>query len=233
MLSFKTFILEGVHDKGIFHAVFMAGAPGSGKDTIMHKVLAGHGLREINSDTALSHAMKKHNLDLKMPESEQPQRDLIRAKAKATTELKKKLSLEGRNGVIINTTGNDHEELGKLKAHMESMGYRTHMVFVHASDEVSKQRNISRGQMGGRMVPEKVRSEAWKKVNGAKEHYKRMFGNNYHEVDNSMDFATASHEEKQGQQKRLDALHKHFGKAVASKDYLPIAQQWVDNRLRR
>lgn len=233
MLSFKQFLFEGVHDKGIFHAVFMAGAAGSGKDTIMNKVLAGHGLREINSDHALTHAMKQHNLDLKMPDSEQPQRDLLRAKAKATTDVKKKLSLEGRNGIIINGTGHDHEHIAKLKDHVESLGYKTHMLYVHADDDTSKKRNILRGQLGGRTIPEKVRSEIWNKVHDNKAHYEKMFGKDFHHVDNSMDFGKASAEEKQSQQKHLDKLHKHFRKEVESKKFTPLAQNWIDNRLRK
>lgn len=233
MLGFKRYITEGVHDKGIFHAVFVVGAPGSGKDTIAHKTLSGHGLREINSDHALEHSMKAHGLDLKMPESEQPKRDLLRAKAKATTETKKRLSLEGRNGIIVNTTGNDHEHIGKMKEHLESRGYKTHMLYVHADDHVSQQRNIARGQAGGRTIPEKVRSETWHKVNANKEHFKKMFGPNFHHVDNNLDFTKASSEEKQEQQKHLDHVHKHFRKEIESKNFSPIAKDWITNRLRR
>jgi hypothetical protein len=65
MLDFREYVTlnEGVHDKGIFRAVFMAGSPGSGKDYVMHKALAGHGLREINSDVAFEHAMRKNGLN--------------------------------------------------------------------------------------------------------------------------------------------------------------------------
>lgn len=233
MLSFRAYLLEGVHDKGIFRAVFVSGAPGSGKDTIMHKTLGGLGLREINSDTALEHSMKQHGLDLKMPESEQPQRDLLRAKAKATVQLKHKLSLEGRNGVIINTTGNDHEHIAKVKQHLESLGYSTHMLFVHAHDHVSRQRNIARGLAGGRTVPESVRSESWKNVNAAKPHYKKMFGDNYHEVDNSMDLSSASPQEREQHSQRLFNVHKKFRNVVNSREYSPRAQDWIDHRLRK
>lgn len=233
MLGFRQFIIEGVHDKGIFHAVFVVGAPGSGKDTMAHKALAGHGLREINSDHALEHSMKVHGLDLKMPESEQPKRDMLRAKAKTTTELKKKLSLEGRNGVVINTTGNDHEHISHIKDHLESKGYKTHMIYVHADDNVSKQRNVARGQAGGRTIPERVRSETWNKVNSNKEHFKKMFGKNFHHVDNNLDFSKATTEERHAQQKTMDNLHKHFRKEIDSKNYSPTAQAWIDNRLRR
>jgi hypothetical protein len=235
MLNFKQYIQldEGVHDQGIFKAVFMAGSPGSGKDFVMHKVLGKssteHGLREINSDVAFEHSMKKHGLNPQMPESEQNQRDLIRAKSKHTTELKKQLTLNGRNGMIINGTGDDHHKIKKMKDHLESMGYQTHMVFVHTDNETSRKRNIARGQMGGRTIPEKLRQEKWANVHNSKSHYKDMFGSNFHEVDNSIDIQSASKEEKGNHINKLNKLNNHFRKVVVSKQHTPEAQKWLDS----
>lgn len=41
---------EGVNDPHTFKAVFMAGAPGSGKTTIANKLFGGTGLRQLNVD---------------------------------------------------------------------------------------------------------------------------------------------------------------------------------------
>lgn len=235
MLNFKEFTIlhEGVYDKGIFRAVFMAGSPGSGKDYVMHKTLGGHGLREINSDVAFEHSMKKQGLNPKMPDSEQSQRDLLRAKAKDTTNLKKKLSEQGRNGVIINGTGDDHEKIKKIKDHLESLGYQTHMIFVHTDNDTSRNRNIMRGKEGGREVPEKVRQEKWTAVHNAKNKYKDLFGSNFHEVDNSIDIRKSTKEERANHLQNLDRLHKHFGKVVASKQHTPEAQKWIDTELKK
>ena len=53
---------EGVHDKSIFKAVFLAGGPGSGKDYVLSNTLDGHGLTEINSDKALEFLMDKKEI---------------------------------------------------------------------------------------------------------------------------------------------------------------------------
>lgn len=231
MLSFKEFSLvnEGVHDKGIFHAVFLAGGPGSGKDFIMKKTLHGHGLTEINSDTAFEHLLKKHGLSKKMPESEREQRDVVRARGKQTTETKRGLSEMGRNGLIINGTGQDHEKVHNMKNHLESLGYKTHMLFVHTDNEVSKKRNAERA----RSLPESDRKEIWDKVNAAKQHYKKSFGNNYHEVDNTIDTKTAPDANVKAHNDKLSAIHKHFMMAVASKDYTPTAQKWIEDQKKR
>lgn len=233
MLRFKKFIAEGVYDPGNFHAVFMAGGPGSGKDYVMSRTLHGHGLREINSDVAFEHALKKNKLSPLMPEAEKEKRDVVRAGAKETTNKMQSLSQDGRNGLIINGTGNDPEKYAKIKGHLESLGYKTHMVFVHTKNEVSNKRNIMRGQRGGRTVPEEIRQQSWDDVQNAKEHYKKMFGDKYHEVDNSIDTHTASEQEKDVHEKSLNDTFKHFRKETASKQRSPIAQKWVQSELEK
>ena len=67
--EFETLLFEGVHDKAIFKAVFLAGGPGSGKDYVLDNTLAGHGMTEMNSDKALEFLMDKEGLDKTMPAS--------------------------------------------------------------------------------------------------------------------------------------------------------------------
>jgi cytidylate kinase len=87
--QFKSFLSEGKHDPGIFHAVFIAGGPGSGKDFVTHHIFDGHGLHEINSDIPFEHLLNKHGLDKTMPDSEKEQRNAIRDRAKHIADLNK------------------------------------------------------------------------------------------------------------------------------------------------
>ena len=84
--QFEQILVEGVHDKGIFKAVFLAGGPGSGKDYVLDNTLSGHGLVEINSDKALEFLMDKEGLDKTMPADEKEKRDSVRGRAKNMTE---------------------------------------------------------------------------------------------------------------------------------------------------
>jgi hypothetical protein len=52
-------LAEGVHDKAIFKAVFLAGGPGSGKDYVLSNTLDGHGMVEINSDKAFEYLLDR------------------------------------------------------------------------------------------------------------------------------------------------------------------------------
>ena len=154
-------LLEGVHDQSIFKAIFLAGGPGSGKDFVLNNTLDGQGLTEINSDKALEFLMDKEGLNKTMPADETEKRNLVRGRAKNITELRQQLALLGRNGLIINGTGDDIEKVTKIKEKLEEVGYESSMVLVNTADEVSKQRNIDRGQRGGRTVPENIRKEKW------------------------------------------------------------------------
>lgn len=229
MQTFLDFVTEGVQDKGIFKAVFMAGGPGSGKDTVMHHALGGHGLREINSDVAFEHLMGKHGLSKKMPESETGPRDLVRARAKQITHARERLALAGRNGIVINGTGGDHGKIAKMKNELEKHGYETHMLYVHADNGVSRARNIARGQGGGRSVRENIRQEKWNEVHTAKPHLQKLFGSNFKEFDNSPDTSHGAPVEiRKSQNDKLAALHKHFGKVVASPPQHPAAKGWIE-----
>jgi predicted ABC-type ATPase len=231
MLTVKSFIqlTEGVNDKGIFKAVFMAGAPGSGKDTIMQKALGGHGYTEINSDQAFEHLMKKRNLSPLMPDEEEGPRNVARERAKDITSTKEHLQINGRKPIIINGTGHDTAKLGKIKKHLESMGYETHMLMVHASNTASQERNVLRGKRGGRTIPDSVRLQRWDSVQAARPALQGMFGDRYHEYDNSHDESKASPELLKQKQKELDKLHKHFGKVLNKAPTHPKAIEWIQS----
>ena len=71
MLKLMDLLTEGVHDKGIFKAVFMAGGPGSGKSFIAKSLfgipdkfnISVGGLKMINQDKEFKHLLKKYGFD--------------------------------------------------------------------------------------------------------------------------------------------------------------------------
>jgi predicted kinase len=224
-------IREGVHDKGIFKAVFLGGGPGSGKDYVLSKTLDGHGLTEINSDKALEYLMDKEGLDKRMPEDEEAQRNAVRKRAKNVTELRQRLALHGRNGLIINGTGDDPEKYAKIKDMLEKLGYETSMIMVNTADEVSKERNIERGQRGGRTVPEDIRKEKWDSVQAARPMFGKLFRDNYVEFDNSEDLRTAAPEVVEAKTKELDGIFKNIQKFVGKPPKNDSAKGWIATEL--
>jgi hypothetical protein len=229
--DFETLLIEGVHDKSIFKAVFLAGGPGSGKDYVLDNTLSGHGLTEINSDKALEFLMDKEGLDKTMPSSEQEKRDLVRGRAKSMTELRQRLALLGRNGLIINGTGDDHEKIGRIKDRLEEIGYDTSMVMVNTDDEVSKQRNIERGTRGGRTVPEEIRKQKWDAVQASRPELAKMFGDKYMEFDNSEDLRQASPEVVKAKKDEMLQLFKNVQQFVTEPPQSEAASLWVAHEM--
>jgi nicotinamide mononucleotide adenylyltransferase len=231
--EFEELLVEGVHDQSIFKAVFLAGGPGSGKDYVLSNTLDGHGLTEINSDKALEFLMDKKGLDKRMPENETEARDIVRGKAKSVTELRQRLALQGRNGLIINGTGDDPKKVAKIKSKLEELGYDTSMILVNTNDEVSAQRNIERGQRGGRTVPETIRKEKWDNVQNARTEYAKIFSDRYMEFDNSEDLRQAPPDVVKEKKMEMLQLFKNVKEFVAQPPQSPAAQEWVANELQQ
>ena len=229
--DFEQMLVEGVHDKGIFKVVFLAGGPGSGKDYVLANTLAGQGLTEINSDKALEYLMDKSNLDKKMPASEKAKREAVRGRAKNITELKQRLALVGRNGLIINGTGDDLEKIKRIKDRLENLGYESSMVMVNTSNEVSQQRNIERGQKGGRTVPEDIRQEKWQNAQNARPQFAEMFGQNYIEFDNSEDLRKAGPDVVKQKKDEMNNIFKFVSDFVGKEPQSDISKQWVAKEL--
>ena len=231
--EFEELLVEGVQDKSIFKAVFLAGGPGSGKDYVLSNTLDGHGLVEINSDKALEFLMDKKGLDKTMPESEKDVRDIVRGRAKNITELRQRLALQGRNGLIINGTGDDVEKISRIKNALENLGYESSMIMVNTDNEISAQRNIERGQRGGRTVPENIRRKKWEEVQNARPEFAKMFGDQYKEFDNSEDLKTASPDIVKGKKTELLKLFKNIQQFVARPPSSEKAKEWIANELQK
>ena len=212
------YLTEHVHDAGIFKAIHLAGAPGSGKDFVLKKALQGHGLTEVDAETALKH-LSDHK-DSKGPSS---------SKAKSIKELRQRLALHGRNGLIINHSSANAAQTKKIKDMLEDLGYENKMVFVDAADNVSRNRNVERGQSGGRMIPEKQRAEKWRKAQDARVDLSKMFGGeHYHEFNNDEDMRNNTDPEIQGQKtSELEDLHKTVKKFAQQPPKSDAAQEWV------
>ena len=230
---FEELLIEGVHDKGIFKAVFLAGGPGSGKDYVLDNTLSGHGLTEINSDKALEFLMDKKGLDKTMPAGERIERDLVRGKAKTMTDLRQRLALQGRNGLIINGTGDDAEKIKKIKGRLEELGYDTAMVMVNTRDEVSASRNVERGTRGGRTVPETIRKKKWDSVQNARPELAKLFGDKYVEFDNSEDLRSAHPDIVAAKKEEMTNLFKGVQKFIKTPPKSEQAKEWIGNELQK
>ena len=180
--SFIQHLSEGLYDPGIFKAFFLAGGPGSGKTFVTSTAFAGSGLKVVNSDVAFERGLKKANLSLSMPDEETYFRNIIRSRAKALTISQLDKYVDGRLGLVIDSTGRDYDMIARHHNMLQQMGYDCYMVFVNTSLEVALARNARRE----RSIPEYITTNSWNGVQSNIGKFQRLFGmSNFIVVDNN------------------------------------------------
>ena len=185
MRKFQQYITEGVYDPSIFKAFFLAGGPGSGKSFVSKSALSGMGLKVINSDAAFESKLKKEKMTLDFAahnEKEIIKRDNIRSKSKQIAGMQLGLALEGRLGIIIDSTARDVEKIQQEAQNLRAIGYDIHMVFVNTTLEVALERNRSRP----RVLPDAIVINSHKQIQKNMGRLQRIFGSkNFVVVDNN------------------------------------------------
>ena len=179
----KTFqeLQEGLYDPNIFKAFFLAGGPGSGKSEVVKGTTGGMGLKIVNPDDAFEAMMKKAGLSLKMPPEEEERKEVLRGQAKKVTVKMHDNFIEGRLGLIIDSTAKDASKILQHKAQLEGLGYDTHMVFVNTSLDVALARNAQRP----RSVPEPIVVKSWKDVQANIGTFSQAFRGRFIVIDNN------------------------------------------------
>lgn len=192
MKSLKQHLIEGRNDPSIFHAVFMAGAPGAGKSFVADSMaLPGQlGYKEINSDIEFTRYMRSSGLAdengaVTLDPNRKFERGVIRTVAKRHTNAKQSGAMIGRLGLVIDGTGADSGKLLKQKKMLESLGYECAMVYVNLSLDGSIEADRRRGLAGDRTVGPELITTKWKELQSALDPFRKSFGNLFFEIDNS------------------------------------------------
>ena len=185
MRKFQQYITEGVYDPAIFKAFFLAGGPGSGKSWVSARALSGMGLKVINSDNAFTNMLNKEKMSLKFADhtpAEIEKRDKIRDKSKQVAGMQLAMALQGRLGLIIDSTARDVEKIQSEAKRLRELGYDIHMVFVNTSLDVALERNANRN----RSVPENIVKTNWNIVQSNMGKFQSLFqAKNFFIIDNS------------------------------------------------
>ena len=227
MLNFNDYldneeaINEGVYDKNIFKAFFLAGGPGSGKSWVSARTLMGQGMKVINSDDGFERYAKQAGLDLKKMGSftaaQTKKKDALRGRSKRGTTIMHQHAIDGRLGMILDSTARDTARIESEAQSMRYLGYDTYMVFVNTTLEVALKRN----EMRPRSVPEPIVISSHAQIQKNIPKLRAMFGSkNFIEVDNS--------EEREDVNIKV---YKEIQKLVRSKPSSPQAKAWIANEL--
>jgi len=212
-------IREGLYDPGIFKAFFLAGGPGSGKTYVNQRITPGLGLKNVNSDTAFENALKAASLSLDMPPEEQEQRDKIRAKSKKLTAKALSMYINGRLGLVIDSTARDYLKIETAKAALTRFGYDTYCIFVNTSLDVAMARNAMRP----RKVPIDIVKSNHAEVQQNIGKLQRLFGmKNFIVIDNN-----------KANDKILEKSYKMIKKLVKQKVTNYTAKSWMKRELEK
>ena len=148
-------------------------------------------------------------------------RDEIRAKAKARTGTQLKLALEGRLGLILDSTARDVARIEQEANTMKHIGYDVHMIFVNTSLDVALERNQKRD----RTVPESIAIKSWNDVQRNIGKFSQYFRQNFVVVDNN--------DVKENDGMIFNSVFKQIKRLANKKPTSKIAMAWIANELKK
>ena len=175
---------EGVYDQGIFKAVFLMGGPGSGKSTVVDALsLKSLGLKLVNTDKAFELGLKKAGMTLDLRGADFDRVDPIRAKAKKVTGKGMDMYMDGRLGLIFDTTSANLSKVKQYKEMLDGIGYECKMIHVSTSLANAQKRNAERP----RKLPPEIVEKDWDNSTRNMIALQRIFKGDFLSVSNDDD----------------------------------------------
>lgn len=175
------FLNEGIEDKGILKAVFLAGTPGAGKSYTLKKITDGtiHP-RVVNTDRFFEYYGKKVGVKLDTDENA----DALWKSFEDKIYLLNKTTLinyiNSLLPLIIDGTSVNPTNLLLRVGILESLGYDTTMVYIETDLETALRRNSERP----RKVPEDFITKSYQVIKRSEEFYKNKF-QKFFKIDNN------------------------------------------------
>lgn len=193
---------EGIYDKWIFKAIFLAGTPGSGKTTARKLLMPN--FKSLDPDELAVLKMKKEGLstDYRKRKLEgEKRRDVIHTQAKEQMlGGRQRNVLVGRLPVVVDRTGADYFGVEEHKSKLESLGYETKMIFIDTPLDIAHKRNLERKR---KMKPELV-NIFHDKVRANVDKFRHLFGSDFIVIDGSKPFAEMKSD--------IDVMYKKIAK---------------------
>jgi predicted kinase len=183
-------------DRGMFKAVFVTGGPGSGKDVIIREAIAEAKAVELNVIQAIDYLADKQKL------------------SERTNDYRRE-TIRNRGPIIINGPADDNS-ISHIREELEELGYETMMIFVHTSNEVSKERN----EKLNRMMSESIRLDKWKESQKFHDAFVREFKTAL-TFDNSYTYAEI--------EDQITETYVKVNEFIDNKSYNDIAFSWLES----
>jgi predicted ABC-type ATPase len=128
-------LTEGLYDPFVFKAIFICGAPGSGKSSIERRLgLEARGLKPLNADITL----------FRLNHWYANAKNINYAHAGATTEDRFNIWINNFLGLVLNTTGRDYTVIERLNKKLKKAFYNTFMVYIDVDENIARDRILNR-----------------------------------------------------------------------------------------
>lgn len=144
--------LNESYNRGLFKAIFVTGAPGSGKDIVIREAIAESKIVELNFIQSQDYLGDKQKLSEK------------------TNDFRRE-AIRNRGPLIINGPADDKDKIAYIKEELEELGYDTMMIFVETTNEISKERN----SLLAKMMMESIRNDKWLKSQQNTKYFQESF----------------------------------------------------------
>jgi adenylate kinase family enzyme len=172
-------------------AIILAGAPGSGKGTILRDLnLSKFKVLNIDDTIAALSKQDQFTLDQKTADAENRSK-FMSAMQTATKQLKNQdlpQTILNKESFILDGTSSSSNQTLKLKSQLEEAGYEVMMLYVYTELETSLKRNEERFEKSGgedrSLLPGAVLG-TWLMVAKNFPLYQQLFGNNFVSVSNT------------------------------------------------
>jgi adenylate kinase family enzyme len=172
-------------------AIILAGAPGSGKGTILRDLnLSKFKILNIDDTIAALSKQDQFTLDQKTADAENRSK-FMSAMQTATKQLKNQdlpQTILNKESFILDGTSSSSNQTLKLKSQLEEAGYEVMMLYVYTELETSLKRNEERFEKSGgedrSLLPGAVLG-TWLMVAKNFPLYQQLFGNNFVSVSNT------------------------------------------------
>ena len=253
MQKMMNLLTEGVFDKGILKAVFMAGGPGSGKSYVASQLfgipktinVSVSGLKTVNSDTEFEALLRKYGFETfgtgKLDIDKWPDEVFrmvaggdedtppgthgsITVRTRAKQLTKQRKKLYTQGRLGMIIDGTGHD-YAKLKKEKEELEKLGYDCYM-VFVNTSLEVAKKRNKERDRRLPEDILVKSWKDVQANIGKFQGLFGSNFALVDNSKFLNPEDAQKKFGM-----ITKKYINKFITRPIKNYIGKQWVKHQL--
>lgn len=179
----------------MFHAVILAGGPGSGKTWVSDNLFSQMGFQRVDSDDIFNKLKKTQAINNPVSpnliDAYKDIKDKERLKSYQVSMNRAKSWQSIGKPYVIDITGRRVQTVVDIRQELIEAGYDVYMVFINTDLDIALQRNQERE----RNEPENLVKSYWDSAQKAKNIYQKLFGSKFHEINNNTQYSKSQYKD--------------------------------------